>query len=93
MIGRIRELFPVGTPVILKGELGTGTSVTAETIGTVVGWRSEATGAWYSRNGNPKIENAGGRLQLLRLLLRKADGEMTDLVIDDLTSIAKLEAM
>jgi hypothetical protein len=94
MIAKRRQLFPVGTPVILKKEskTGTGTFLTAGIVGTVVEWRYEAAGAWYSENGDPNIPNAGGKLQLLRLRLKKVDGEITDTILDDLTSVAKLEA-
>ena len=94
MTGKLRRLFPEGTPVILKEEskTGTGTFVTAEVFGTVVEWSYEPTGAWYAKNGDPNRPNAGGKLQLLRLRLRKVDGEITDTIIDDLTSISKLEA-
>ncbi len=94
MIGKLRELFPEGTPVILKegSTMRERTLVPAVTIGTVVEWKCQTTGAWYSGNGHAKAASAGGKLQLLRLRLRKADGEITDAIIDDLTSIAKLEA-
>lgn len=94
MIAKLKRLFPEGTPVRVTGESMTGRGVfgTSETFGTVVAWRHEATGAWYAKNGDQNIRNADGRLQLLRLLLRKVDGEITDLVFDNLSSIAKLEA-
>jgi len=43
------------------------------------------TGSWFARGKDD-------RLWLKRLRLRKADGETTVLVVDDGTSIAKLEA-
>jgi len=94
MIGKLRELFPEGTPIILKEKStrGSGTFVAADVIGTVVDWRSDATGAWYARNGDPKTPSAGGKLQLLRLRLRKVNSKITDTIVDDLTSMAKLEA-
>ena len=94
MIERLQAEFPKGTPVIVKEEskTGKGTYVQTEVVGTVISWRNEITGAWYAKNGDPSISNKNGKLQLLRLILRKVDGEMSDLVIDDLTRIAKLEA-
>jgi hypothetical protein len=94
LIAKLKRQFPEGTPVIVKEESRNGrmTAVVSETVGTVVEWRHEATGAWYAKNGDPNTPSTAGHLQLLRLSLRKVDGEMTDLVIDDLTSIARLEA-
>lgn len=63
----------------------------SEVVGTVLEWRSEPTGSWYARNGNSRVPNRDGKLQLCRLLLKKVDGEISEIVIDDLTSIAKLE--
>lgn len=93
-IAKLNRQFPEGTPVRVQQESRTGRGVfgTSETFGTVVAWRHEPTGAWYAQSGDPNTPNAGGKLQLLRLSLRKLDGELTDLVIDDLSSIAKLEA-
>jgi hypothetical protein len=94
MIGKLRQLFPKGTPVILKKEskTGTGTFLTTEVVGAVVEWRHEPAGAWFSERGDPNRPNAGGKIRLLRLCLEKPDGEITDVIIDDLTSIAKLGA-
>jgi len=94
MIAKLKRRFPEGTPVCVTSESRTGRGVfaTSETFGTVVAWRHEATGAWYAKNGDPTTPNSGGKLQLLRLSLRKVDGEITDLVIDDLTRIMQLEA-
>ena len=94
MTGKLSQRFPEGAPVILKEEsrTGAGTFATAQVVGTVVEWRYEPTGAWYAKSGDPNIPNAGGKLQLLRLRMKKVDGEITDIIIDDLTSIARLEA-
>ena len=94
MIERLQADFPNGTPVIIKEEskTGKGTYVQTEVVGTVISWRHETTGAWYAKNGDPSIPNKDGKLQLLRLMLKKVDGEISDLIIDDLTKIAKLEA-
>ena len=94
VIRRLQAEFPEGTLVIVREKSKTGMGIfgVAEVVGTVVGWRHETTGAWYSERGDPNIPNKNGKLQLLRLMLRKVDGEMTDLVIDDLAKIIKLEA-
>jgi len=95
MVRQLRQLFPDGTPVILREQARTGRGlfVSSESVGTVVGWRYEGTAAWYAENGSRKIPNRGGHLQLLRLRLKKIDGEIVDIIIDDLASIAKLEAL
>jgi hypothetical protein len=94
LIAKLKRQFPEGTPVIVKEEsrTGRGVFVSSEIVGTVIAWRHEATGAWYAKNGDPNTPNTAGHLQLLRLSLRKVDGEMTDLVIDDHSSIAELKA-
>lgn len=94
IIAQLQRDFPAGVPVMVMEQSRTGRGVfgTTKTVGTVVEWRHEPAGAWYSQNGDPSVLNANGKLQLLRLSLRKVDGEMTDLVIDDLTTLAKLEA-
>ena len=94
MIEKLRAEFPKGTPVIVEEESQTarGTFAKAEVVGTVISWRHETTGAWYAKKGDPSIPNENGKLQLLRLMLKKVDGEISDIIIDDLTKIAKLEA-
>jgi hypothetical protein len=93
-IEQLQRRFPAGMPVIIKGKsrTGLGTFATSEIVGTVVEWKYATTGAWYAKKGDPSIPNADGKLQLFRLLLKKVDGEITDLIIDDLSSIARLQA-
>ena len=94
MIEKLQAEFPEGTPVVIQEEsrTGRGTYVKAEVVGTVISWRPETTGAWYAKKGNPSIPNKNGKLQLLRLMLEKVDGEISDIIIDDWTKIARLEA-
>ena len=75
-----------------ESRTGRGTCLKSEVVGTVHEWRYETTGAWYASNGDPSILNADGKLLLLRLLLKRVDGEITDIIMDDLTNVAKLEA-
>ena len=93
MIRKLQTAFPEGTPVVIQEESQTGMGIHAksEVVGTIVSWRHETTGAWYANRGDPSIPNENGKLQLLRLMLKKIDGEISDIVIDDLTKIAKLE--
>jgi hypothetical protein len=81
------RMFPVGTPVcvtetVRRRDRGTET----RTCGTVEAWEELPTGSWYAHGKDD-------RLWLRRLKLRKADGEISLLVVDDSTSIAKLEAV
>jgi|GEM_PF-351141 len=83
----LKELFPEGTPVrVLQTTRRRDASYEAESVGVVQAWETLATGSWFAHGKNDK-------LWLTRLRLRKADGEITLLVIDDATSIAKLEAV
>ena len=48
--------------------------------GTVVGFEQKQTGSWFAHSKNDK-------LWLDRLVLRKDDGEMTTLILDDYSRI------
>ncbi len=78
-------LFPPGTPVCVKQRVCRREGdIEVEVVGVVEGWEEAPTGSWYAHG-------RGARLWLKRLRLRKADGELTLLVVDDSTQIAKLE--
>lgn len=78
--------FPPGTPVRVREVTDRrGEDIIVETIGVVEAWEKLPTGSWYAHGKD-------GRLWLRRLKLRKADGEISVLVIDEGTSIAKIEA-
>jgi hypothetical protein len=55
-----------------------------QTLGVIEDWAEEPTGAWYAHGRN-------GKLWLQRLRLRKADGELTSLIIDAQTQSHALE--
>ena len=77
--------FPAGTPVcVTLRTQRRGRPYPAEVIGVVEAWEESPTGSWFAHGKDDK-------LWLKRLRLRKADGEITLLVIDDSTAIAKLE--
>lgn len=82
-------LFPPGTPVRITTTVQTGLRrdrpVETETVGTIEAWEELPTGSWFAGGKKDK-------LWLHRLKIRKLDGEITLLVIDDRTAIAKLEA-
>ena len=70
-----------GTRVrVIEGIHQTDPSYRAETVGVVEGWDEEPTGAWFASDRD-------GRLQLQRLKLRKSDGKVSVLTIDDHTSV------
>jgi len=78
--------FPPGTPVcVSETTIRRDDSIETQVIGVVEAWEDMPTGSWFARGKDD-------RLWLKRLRLRKADGETTVLVVDDGTSIAKLEA-
>lgn len=77
--------FPPGTPVCVRQSVARGRGVIeTEIVGVVGSWKQEATGSWHAHGRHDK-------LWLQRLKLRKADGEVVSLVIDDGTTIARLE--
>ncbi len=77
--------FPPGTPVCVKQTVRRRErSYEAEVVGVVEAWEDLPTGSWFASGRKDK-------LWLTRLKLRKVDGEITLLVIDDGTEIAKLE--
>lgn len=82
----IESQFPPGIPVCIrqKVEFGGG-NLGTETIGVIEAWEELPTGSWFAHGKDHK-------LWLKRLRLRKVDGEITLLVIDDSTTIARLEA-
>lgn len=77
--------FPPGTPVCVRQVVERRVrSITSEVVGVVEAWEELPTGSWFAHGKNDK-------LWLMRLKLRKLDGELTLLVIDDRTEIARLE--
>jgi len=78
--------FPSGTPVrVYETTIRRDESIEIQVIGVVVAWEDMPTGSWFARGKND-------RLWLKRLRLRKADGEVSLLVVDDRTLITKLVA-
>jgi hypothetical protein len=53
---------------------------TRDVRGTVVSYQQKQTGSWFAHSKNDK-------LWLDRLVLKKADGEITTLILDDYTHI------
>ncbi len=79
------NLFPPGTAIRVQQEIcRRGEPTVVETVGVVDAWTLQPTGSWHAHGKNDK-------LWLHRLRLRKADGEIALLVLDDHTSIARIE--
>jgi hypothetical protein len=77
--------FPPGTPVcVTEVTWRRDRSVEVRTVGVVDAWEEMPTGSWHAHGRKD-------RLWLRRLKLRKLDGEVTLLVVDDGTSMAKLK--
>ena len=77
--------FPPGTPVCVRQVVEHRIQdIETEVVGVIEAWTDEPTGAWHAHGKQHK-------LWLKRLKLRKSDGELVVLVVDDGTSIAKLE--
>lgn len=84
-------LFPPGTSVRVRQTVRRRSeSYVAEVVGVVQAWEQLPTGSWHA-HGKPGVPGSNeSQLWLKRLKLRKPDGEVSCLVIDDSTAIAKL---
>ncbi len=85
-LATVAAKFPPGTPVCVRQvtRMRTG-DFESEVVGVVEAWEDQPTGSWYAHGKDSK-------LWLRRLKLRKSDGEISLIVVDDETYIAKLEA-
>jgi hypothetical protein len=82
----IESRFPAGTPIRVKQTICLrGRNAEAETVGTVESWQTLPTASWFAHGKN-------GKLPLKRLKLKKADGELSLLVVDDQTQIEAVPA-
>ena len=55
-------------------------ALTSDVTGTIIEYEQKQTGSWYAHSKNDK-------LWLDRLLIRKADGELTTLNLDDYSHV------
>jgi hypothetical protein len=79
--------FAPGTPVcVTETTFRRGQTIRTQVVGVVDAWESLPTGSWFAHGKKDK-------LWLKRLRLRKADGEITLLVMDDGAAIAKREVV
>lgn len=82
---QIEHQFPAGTPVRVQQSVDRREgAIEVQVVGVVEAWEELPTGSWYAHGRHD-------RLWLQRLKLRKADGELTLLVCDDRTAIARVE--
>jgi len=80
------RLLPQGAAVrVVEGIHQSDASYKAETAGVIEAWDEEPAGAWFANGRNRK-------LWLKRLKLRKADGELSVLTIDDQAEIHVIAA-
>lgn len=83
-IDQISTEFPPGTPVCVRQVVSRrGRDIDTEVVGVVKAWEDRPTGSWHAHGKHDK-------LWLARLKLLKADGEVTLLVLDERTTIARL---
>jgi hypothetical protein len=85
-----KQLVPGAAVTVIQQIAARDYSWSGETTGTVVEYAQQETGSWYAHSKND-------RLWLDRLTLRKADGEMTTLNLDEfsvvrIVSVAKAAA-
>lgn len=81
----IPQLAPGDRVRVQQAIVGRDQEWTTRVEGVVETCRPEVTGSWYAHGKNDK-------LWLLRLRLRKADGELTTLVIDHNSRVERLPA-
>lgn len=85
MDAALRIDLPPGTRVKVTQQIAARDYTwTSEVVGTVLGYEQKQTGSWFAHSKNDK-------LWLDRLLLRKEDGELTTLNLDDYSHVEVLE--
>ena len=85
-LATVRSKFPAGTPVCVRQVTSMGSeNFEVEVVGVVEAWEDLPTGSWHA-------DGKDSKLWLRRLRLRKSDGEISLIVVDDQTYLAKLEA-
>lgn len=73
--------LPPGTKVKVTQQIAARDYTwTSEIVGTVLGYEQKQTGSWYAHSKNDK-------LWLDRLMLRKDDGELMTLNLDDYSHV------
>jgi hypothetical protein len=79
-----RSTFPPGTPVRVSQAFTRGPDrIAVEVTGVVEQWREKPSGSWFAHGKK-------GEYWLTRLQLRKDDGELSELVMDNSTAIERI---
>jgi hypothetical protein len=80
----LRTDLPPGTRVKVTQQIAARDHTwTSDVVGTVLGYEQKQTGSWYAHSKNDK-------LWLDRLMLRKDDGELITLNLDDYSHVEVL---
>jgi hypothetical protein len=79
-----KKLVPGAKVKVIQQIAARNYSWAGEVVGTVVNFEQQETGSWYAHSKNDK-------LWLDRLTLKKADGEITTLNLDEF-SVVKVES-
>jgi hypothetical protein len=81
MVAEIRKQLVPGARVTISQQIAARDRTwVAKVSGTIVSYAQRETGSWFAHS-------KGDRLWLDRLVLRKDDGEITTLILDDYTHI------
>jgi hypothetical protein len=84
MDAALRTDLPPGTKVKVTQQIAARDYTwTSDVVGTVLGYEQKQTGSWYAHSKNDK-------LWLDRLSLRKEDGELITLNLDDYSHVEVL---
>ncbi len=75
-----KQLVPGASVKIIQQIAARDYSWNSETAGTIVNYKQEPTGSWYAHSKDDK-------LWLDRLTLRKTDGEITTLNLDEFSVV------
>ena len=85
MDAALRTDLPPGTRVKVTQQIAARDYTwTSDVVGTVLGYEQKQTGSWYAHSKNDK-------LWLDRLMLRKDDGELITLNLDDYSHVEVLD--
>jgi hypothetical protein len=80
------EMLKPGAVVKVTQQIaGRNYTLTSDVLGTVLAFEHKPTGSWYAHSKDDK-------LWLDRLTLRKDDGEMTQLILDEFSHIEVLSS-
>lgn len=79
------QLMPGAVVAVTQQIPARGRTWTSKVVGTVVSYEQKKTGSWYAHSRDDK-------LWLDRLVLKKEDGEITTLILDEYSHIDVMSA-